>query len=111
MPVHPIPLGLHTMFPKPFYKHLLPALLSGLGLRLFFIWRFPFYSGDTAYYEGLARNWLYHGVYSFYSHGPLLASGARVPGYPAFLAALRFLAGSGRRAVMLLEALVVLATC
>src|SRR5947209_10907733 len=111
MPVHPIPLGLHTMFPKPFYKHLLPALLSGLALRLFFIWRFPFYSGDTAYYEELARNWLYHGVYGFYSHGQLLASDARVPGYPAFLAAIYFLAGTGRQAVMLAQAFVDLATC
>ena len=69
------------MFPKSFFKHIVPALLAGLGLRLFFIWRFPFYSGDTAYYEELARNWLYHGVYGFYSHGQLLASDARVPGY------------------------------
>jgi len=111
MPVHPIPLGQHTMFPKPFYKHLLPALLAGLALRLFFIWRFPFYSGDTPYYEELARNWLYHGVYGFYSHGQLLPSDARAPGYPAFLAAIYFLAGTGRKAVMLAQAFVDLATC
>ncbi len=111
MPVRPNPLCLHTMFPKPFYKHLLPALLAGLALRLFFIWRFPFYSGDTAYYEELARNWLYHGVYGFYSHGQLLPSDARVPGYPAFLAAIYFLAGPGRKAVMLAQAFVDLATC
>src|SRR5207245_6101208 len=111
MPVHPIPLGLHTMFPKPFYKHLLPALLARLGLRLFFISHFPFYPGDTAYYEELARNWLYHGVYGFYSHGQLLASDARAPGYPAFLAAIYFLAGTGRKAVMLAQAFVDLATC
>src|SRR5437764_4577902 len=34
-----------------------------------FIWRFPFYSGDTAHYEELARNWLYHAVDGFYAHG------------------------------------------
>jgi len=106
MPVHPNPLRLHIMFPKPFYKHLLPALVAGLGLRLFFIWHFPFYSGDTAYYEELARNWLYHGVYGFYSHGQLVASDARAPGYPAFLAAIYFLAGTGRMAVMLAQAYV-----
>src|SRR5437660_1200911 len=111
MPVRPIPLRLHTMFPKPFYKHLLPALLAGLGLRLFFIWRFPFYSGDTAYYEELARNWLYHHVYGFYSHGQLLPSDERAPGYPAFLAAIYFLAGPGRKAVMLAQAFLDLATC
>src|SRR5438309_8809529 len=111
MPVRPNPLRLHTMFPNPFYKHLLPALLAGLALRLFFIWRFPFYSGDTTYYEELARNWLYHGVYGFYSHGRIVASDARGPGYPAFLAAIYFLAGPGRKAVMLAQAFVDLATC
>ncbi len=99
------------MFTKTLAKHLAPALLAGLALRLFFIWRFPFYSGDTAYYEELARNWLYHGVYGFYSHGQLVASDARAPGYPAFLAAIYFLAGTGRRAVMLAQAFVDLATC
>jgi len=99
------------MFTKTFAKHLAPALLAGLALRLFFIWRFPFYSGDTAYYEELAHNWLYHGVYGFYSHGQLVASDARAPGYPAFLAAIYFLAGTGRRAVMLAQAFVDLATC
>jgi 4-amino-4-deoxy-L-arabinose transferase-like glycosyltransferase len=99
------------MFPKVLYKHLVPALLAGLALRLFFIWRFPFYSNDTAYYEELARNWLYHGIYGFYSHGQLLPSDARGPGYPAFLSAIYFLAGTGRQAVMLAQAFVDLATC
>src|SRR6266849_2753422 len=99
------------MLPKSLYKHLLPALLAGFALRLFFIWHFPFYSGDTAYYEELARNWLYHGVYGFYSHGQLLPSDARAPGYPAFLAGIYFLAGTGRQAVMLVQAFVDLATC
>jgi len=99
------------MFTRTFAKQLAPALLAGLALRLFFIWRFPFYSGDTAYYEELARNWLYHGVYGFYSHGQLVASDARAPGYPAFLAAIYFLAGTGRMAVMLAQAFVDLATC
>src|SRR2546425_6745489 len=99
------------MFTKTLAKHLAPALLAGLALRLFFILHFPFYSGDTAYYEELARNWLYHGVYGFYSHGQLLPSDARAPGYPAFLAGIYFLAGTGRQAVMLAQAFVDLATC
>ena len=99
------------MFPKPFYKHLLPALFAGLLLRVFFILRFPFYSGDTAYYEELARNWLYHGIYGLYSHGQLFPSDLRMPGYPGFLAVIYFFAGPGRRAVMLGQAFLDLATC
>src|ERR1700740_286451 len=99
------------MLPKPFYKHLLPALLVGLGLRIFFIWRFPFASGDTPYYEELARNWLYHGVYGFFSNGHLFASAVRMPGYPGFLAVIYSLAGSGRNAVFVVQAFVDLATC
>src|SRR5437879_9577445 len=111
MPVQSVSSSTAQMFTKPFVKHLAPALLAGLALRLFFIWHFPFSSGDTAYYEELARNWLYHGVYGFYSHGQLLPSDARAPGYPAFLAGIYFLAGAGRKAVMLAQAFVDLATC
>jgi hypothetical protein len=99
------------MFPNRFYKHLAPALVAGLGLRLFFIWRFPFYSGDTHFYEELAQNWLYHGVYGLYSQGHLVPSDLRAPGYPAFLAFVYLFAGSGRKAVMLAQAFVDLATC
>jgi hypothetical protein len=100
-----------NMFPAPFYKQVVPALLAGFLLRLFFILKFPFYSGDTAYYEELARNWLYHGVYGFYSHGQLLPSDLRAPGYPAFLALIYSLAETGRSAVMLAQAFVDLTTC
>src|SRR5467141_1065523 len=99
------------MFTRTLAKHLAPALLAGLALRLFFILHFPFYSGDTAYYEDLARNWLYHDVYGFYSHGQLVPSDARGPGYPAFLAGIYFLAGTGRMAVMFAQAFLDLATC
>src|SRR2546421_11335177 len=58
MPVQSDSCSAVHMFPKSFFKHIVPALLAGLGLRLFFVWHFPFYSGDTAYYEELARNWL-----------------------------------------------------
>jgi hypothetical protein len=99
------------MLPKPFYKHLLPALLAGLGVRLFFIWRFPFASGDTPYYEELARNWLYHGVYGFFANGHLYSSDVRMPGYPGFLAVIYSLAGPGRNAVFVAQVFVDLATC
>jgi len=68
---------LEMMLQRPFYKHIAPALLVGLGLRLFFIWRFPFASGDTSFYEELARNWLDHGIYGLTSNGHLYPSDMR----------------------------------
>jgi hypothetical protein len=68
----------------------LPCFL-GLGLRLFYIWWFPFASDDTFFYEELARNWLYHGVYGFFANGHLLPSDMRAPGYSGFLSMIYFL--------------------
>jgi hypothetical protein len=99
------------MLPKASHKHLLPALLVGLGLRLLLSWQYPFASGDTLYYEELARNWLYHGVYGFFSNGHLYPSDARMPGYPGFLAVIYSLFGPGRSAVFVTQAFVDLATC
>jgi 4-amino-4-deoxy-L-arabinose transferase-like glycosyltransferase len=100
------------MSARPFsYTQLGLALAAGLALRLFFIWHFPFYSGDTKFYEELAWNWLDHGVYGLYMHGALTAVDMRVPGYPAFLAAIYFVIGRSARAVMVAQAFVDLATC
>jgi hypothetical protein len=100
------------MSARPFsYIQLGAALAAGLGLRLFFIWHFPFYSGDTKFYEELARNWLDHGVYGLYVGGSLAAVDMRVPGYPAFLAAIYFAMGRSARVVMVVQTLVDLGTC
>lgn len=100
------------MSARPFsYAQLGAALAAGLALRLFFIWRFPFYSGDTKFYEELARNWLDHGVYGLYVRGVLTPVDMRVPGYPTFLAAIYFAIGRSARAVMVVQAVVDLGTC
>src|SRR5580698_5446108 len=100
------------MSARPFsYTQLGLAMAAGLALRLFFIWHFPFYSGDTKFYEELARNWLDHGVYGLYVRGTLTAVDMRVPGYPAFLAAIYFVIGRSARVVMVAQAFVDLATC
>jgi hypothetical protein len=100
------------MSARPFsYTQLGAALGAGLALRLYFIWRFPFHSGDTKFYEELARNWLYHGVYGLYIRGELTAVDMRVPGYPAFLAAIYFVMGRSPRVVMVAQALVDSGTC
>jgi len=100
------------MSARPFsYTQLGAALAAGLALRLFFIWRFPFYSGDTKFYEELARNWLDHGVYGLDVGGSLTAVDMRVPGYPAFLAAIYFVLGRSARVVMVAQAFLDLGTC
>ena len=92
-------------------KHLAAALLLGLALRLFFILRFPFYAGDTKFYEELARNWLDHGVYGLFVRGQLTPVDVRMPGYPAFLAAVYGLLGRSRGMVMAVQAVLDLTTC
>lgn len=93
------------------YRHLLAALVFGLALRVFFIVRFPFVAGDSQFYEELARNWLQHGVYGLFVHGQLTPVDMRMPGYPAFLAAVYRLLGQSSKAVMAAQAFVDLATC
>jgi 4-amino-4-deoxy-L-arabinose transferase-like glycosyltransferase len=87
------------------------AILLGLALRLFFVWRFPLVAGDTGIYEELARNWLDHGVYGLWLSGHLTPVDMRAPGYPAFLAAVFSLYGRSQLPVMLAQAFVDLLTC
>jgi hypothetical protein len=88
------------------------AVFGGLALRLFFIFKFPVTdSGDAPFYIELAWNWLKNGVYGFPISGHLTPVDMRVPGYPAFLAAIFWFAGKSSRAAMLAQAVVDLATC
>jgi hypothetical protein len=93
------------------YAQLGAALLAGLALRLYFAVHFPFYAGDTKFYDALARNWLDHGVYGLFVAGRLVSTEMRVPGYPGFLAAIYFLLKRSWRAVALVQAFVDLGTC
>jgi len=88
------------------------AALAGLGLRVFFVLRYPVTdSGDAPFYIELAWNWLKKGVYGFEIAGHLTPVDMRVPGYPAFLASVFAVAGNSARAVMLTQAVLDLATC
>jgi len=92
-------------------KHLAAALLAGLALRLFFIVHRPFPAGDTKFYEELARNWLDHGIYGLFIRGQLTSVDMRMPGYPAFLAAIYAVLGRSRAAVLFIQAVLDLITC
>jgi hypothetical protein len=88
------------------------AAMAGLGLRFFFVLKLPVTdSGDAPFYIELAWNWLKKGVYGAVVEGQLMPLDTRVPGYPAFLAAIFSVAGNSSRAAMLTQAIVDLATC
>ena len=88
------------------------AVCLGLTLRLYLVLKFPAQdSGDAPFYIELARNWLKNGVYGFPIEGRLSPVDMRVPGYPAFLAAIFALGGNSERAVMLVQTVLDLATC
>jgi 4-amino-4-deoxy-L-arabinose transferase-like glycosyltransferase len=88
------------------------AVLAGLVVRFYFVLRFPAQdSGDAPFYIELAWNWLKKGIYGFPIAGRLTPVDMRVPGYPAFLAAIFTFAGNSQRAVMFVQVFVDLATC
>ncbi len=88
------------------------AASVGLVLRAFFVFGFPASgSGDAPFYIELAWNWLKNAVYGVYADGRLIPLDSRVPGYPAFLAAIFSIAGKSPRAVLLAQTVVDLATC
>lgn len=92
--------------------HIAFAALTGLMLRIYFVLKFPVtQSGDAPFYIELAWNWLKNGVYGFPVNGQLTPVDMRVPGYPAFLAAIFAFAGKSPRAVMLAQCVVDVAGC
>jgi hypothetical protein len=90
------------------------AVVAGLALRLFFVFRFPAATGDTIVYEQLAENWLRRGVYGMFVAGRLLPVDIRMPGYPAYLAIVYWISGhtgaAARTLVMLGQVAVDLGT-
>jgi 4-amino-4-deoxy-L-arabinose transferase-like glycosyltransferase len=127
---------------RPIREHrvfFLGTLATGLGLRLLFFFWFPMITDDSRVYVDLATNWLQHGVYgqtqavaptnppsapeiqdapeangkSVTNVGTkIVPIDSRLPGYPAFLAAIFWLFGVGNiKAVLLTQIVADLATC
>jgi len=98
------------IFSSPF-----TALVVGLGLRLFFVLKFPANSGDTVLYEQIATNWLKLHTYAMDVHGTITPVDLRMPGYPAFLTLIYALTGhtgeGARLWVMLAQVVVDLIGC
>jgi 4-amino-4-deoxy-L-arabinose transferase-like glycosyltransferase len=87
------------------------AIAIGLAIRLFFVLHFPANTGDGPLYLSLARNWQHHGVYGLDLDGRLAPVDIRVPGYPAFLAAISFVFRRGDLPILLAQAVVDILTC
>jgi hypothetical protein len=100
---------------KRILSHTVTAFAAGLCLRFFFVLKYPANSGDTVLYEQMASNWLQHHVYAMEVYGRITPVDLRMPGYPAFLAAIYALTGrigeDARRFVMLAQALIDVMTC
>ncbi|HJT53671.1 MAG TPA: glycosyltransferase family 39 protein [Candidatus Angelobacter sp.] len=85
---------------------------AALALRLFFVFFLPHISGDTFIYGDIAKNWLTHGIYGLTDDGLVRPTLIRLPGYPAFLAAMFAVFGHEHyRAVMIVQALIDTNTC
>ncbi|MCU1286352.1 MAG: hypothetical protein JWO13_2702 [Acidobacteriales bacterium] len=66
----------------------LAGSVAAVALRLLFIVRFANINGDSLIYADIANNWLHHGVFALTENGVPVATLIRVPGYPAFMAAI-----------------------
>ncbi len=83
-----------------------------LAFRLLLVFRAPGVVDDSRLYADIAKNWLQHGIYGITNSGAIMPTFSRLPGYPAFLAAIFWIFGSDNfRAVLLVQVLFDLATC
>ena len=84
---------------------------AGIAFRLLFLFYFPAITDDSRVYADFATNWLQHGTLGHTESGQIVPTDTRLPGYPAFLAAVFALFGVGNfRAVLLIQILVDLGT-
>lgn len=93
-------------------RFFLVGTLAALALRLALVARFPAVVDDSRLYANIAENWLRHGIYGITNSGAIMPTLSRLPGYPAFLAAIFTLFGiENFRAVLLVQVLFDLGTC
>ena len=86
--------------------------LAALGLRLFFVFRFPAVVDDSRLYANISKNWLQYGTYGVTDSGRLIPTLSRLPGYPAFLAAVFAIFGVDNfRAILLIQVIFDIGTC
>ncbi|HEY1800728.1 MAG TPA: glycosyltransferase family 39 protein [Terriglobales bacterium] len=88
------------------------AVCAAVVLRIFFILKFPHVSDDSFVYGDIAKNWLQHGMYGLTGDHGIYPTYIRLPGYPAFLAAVFAVFGVEHyRAVLFIQMFVDIGTC
>jgi len=93
-------------------RFFLIATLAGVALRVLFILRFPGVTSDSFVYGDIAKNWLQHGIYGLSGVNDISPTYIRLPGYPAFLAAVFAIFGMEHyRAVLIVQLFVDVRTC
>lgn len=93
-------------------RFFLIATLAGVALRVLFILRFPGVTSDSFVYGDIAKNWLQHGIYGLSGINDISPTYIRLPGYPAFLAAVFAIFGMEHyRAVLIVQLFVDMCTC
>jgi 4-amino-4-deoxy-L-arabinose transferase-like glycosyltransferase len=93
-------------------RYYLALTAAALALRLAFVCGHPVVDGDTFFYGELARNWVRFGILGVGDGVGATPSLIRLPGYPAFLAALWSVFGINNfLAVLLAQTAVDVATC
>lgn len=99
-------------FVRQHFRFFLLATLAAVGLRLLFLFRFPAITNDSFVYGDIAKNWLQHGIYGLSGPEEISPTCIRLPGYPAFLAAVFAIFGMEHyRAMLALQLLVDVGTC
>ena len=93
-------------------RFFLLATLAAVALRLLFLLRFPGITTDSFVYGDIAKNWLQHGIYGLSGPDAITPTYIRLPGYPAFLAAIFAVFGMEHyRAVLVVQMFVDIGTC
>jgi len=93
------------------FRFFLFATLAAFALRLFFLFRFPAITADSYIYGDIAKNWIQRGIYGLGGNG-VSPTYIRLPGYPAFLAAIFALFGMEHyRAALAVQVIVDAGTC
>ncbi len=94
------------------FRFFLWATLSALVLRFAFFLRFPAVTSDSFVYGDIAKNWLQHGIYGLSGINDITPTSIRLPGYPAFLAAVFAVFGVEHyRAVLFVQIFVDIGSC